>query len=66
MDKRDIIKQILSRKDDMPDYRFTFGKHHGQLLSWVYKHDKDYLFWLYTNSNNLPARLEKFLIEEFE
>jgi hypothetical protein len=44
----DRIQKVLSRADDLKfqDLRFNFGKHKGQLLSWVLENDESYLDWL--------------------
>lgn len=55
------IKDIMSKKRVIPDYRFTFGRHKGELLEKVYRIDKKYLAWLYHNNESIPYTLTTFI-----
>ena len=55
------IQAILNKPSSCPDYRFTFGKYRGRLLSEILKVDKQYLLWLYHSDIQVPIRVEAFL-----
>lgn len=61
---QEIMGRGHTRGIQVPHYRFTFGKYQGDLLESVYAVDRQYLQWLYNNSEKLPRKLEKF-IEEY-
>lgn len=55
------IQEIMGKPEEVPYYRFNFGKYKGHTLEEVYKSNKQYLSWLYNNVEELNPTLEKFI-----
>lgn len=56
------IQEIMGDKEDViPYFTFKWGKYQGKTLDYVLTNDKQYLLWLYNNSEKLPKKLEKFI-----
>lgn len=57
------IQSVLG-KEQVPDYRFTFGKYKGRTLEYVFMFDKPYLMWLWAEDVRLPVRVVEFIEEK--
>jgi len=67
LNKEDQIKkiqEIMGTPEEVPFYRFNFGKYKGDTLEEVYKSNKQYLVWLYNNVDDLSPKLEKFIVDK--
>lgn len=59
----DAIARILGAPEKVPFYRFNFGMYNGKTLEAVLKdrNGKDYLLWLYNESERINPILEKYI-----
>ena len=57
------ISKIMSKGKTFPDYDFNFGKWNGYSLEYVYKNDKNYLYWIISEENVVGPRIRKMIMD---
>lgn len=62
-DQLAAINKIMNKPEEIPFYRFNFGRYNGRTLEYVFQRDKSYLSWLYNNCEDLNPVLEEFIQE---